>query len=338
MTKIDPRILDDEGELTSRNRNPARPAAEAGLRAGKFIRNDHAAMDEILKHRALQELGEISTFSPTYQGARYERAWILNYLGAFYDDGQILDVLYKVRGGKEANVYCCEAHPDTGLSLLAAKVYRPRMFRNLRNDARYRQRRVILDENGKRVKDSRLLHAIQKGTDVGKEALHTSWLQHEYTTLQMLAESGADVPRPVAFSENAILMEYLGDRESGAPALNQIQLGVHEARRLFDRLIHNVEVALRCNRVHGDLSAYNVLYWEGECRIIDFPQAVDPRTNPDARDIFTRDVVRLCQYFARCGVQVDGLGLAADLWERWVKFPAQLDALIPDLDDEAMQR
>ncbi len=337
MTKIDPRILDEEGELTARKRNPARTTAGADLRAGKPMRSDHVVMDEILKHSALRELGEISPFTPTYEGARYERTWILNYLGAFYDDGQILDVLYKVRGGKEANVYCCEAHPDTGLNLLAAKVYRPRMFRNLRNDARYRQSRVILDESGKRVKDSRLLHAIQKGTDVGKEALHTSWLQHEYTTLQMLAEAGADVPKPVAFSENTILMEYLGDRESGAPALNQILLETREARRLFDRLIHNVEVALRCNRVHGDLSAYNVLYWQGDCRIIDFPQAVDPRTNPDAGDIFTRDVVRLCQYFSHCGVRADGPALARALWERWVKHPAQLNTSFLDQDDEEGQ-
>jgi catechol 2,3-dioxygenase-like lactoylglutathione lyase family enzyme len=48
-------------------------------------------------------------------------------------EGQILDVLRRVKGGKEANVYCCRTHPSTGVDLLAAKLYRPRMFRNLRS-------------------------------------------------------------------------------------------------------------------------------------------------------------------------------------------------------------
>jgi len=70
--------------------------------------------------------------------------------------------------------------------------------------------------------------------------------------------------------------------------------------------------------VHGDLSAYNVLYWEGEIRIIDFPQMVDPHANPDARAIFNRDVDRLCQYFARYGVQANAVAIAREFWRRHV--------------------
>ena len=70
--------------------------------------------------------------------------------------------------------------------------------------------------------------------------------------------------------------------------------------------------------VHGDLSAYNVLYWEGEIKVIDFPQMVDPRANPDARAIFNRDVERLCQYFARFGVKANAPAIARDFWKRHV--------------------
>ena len=73
--------------------------------------------------------------------ARQERAWLLGYLEEFYKNQIITDILGKVRGGKEATVYCCAAHPSTGFELIAAKVYRPAMFRNLRNDAAYRQGR-----------------------------------------------------------------------------------------------------------------------------------------------------------------------------------------------------
>ncbi len=81
-------------------------------------------------------------------------------------------------------------------------------------------------------------------------------------------------------------------------------------------MLRNIELMLAAQVVHGDLSAYNVLYWAGEIAIIDFPQVVDPRQNSEAADIFRRDVLRICQYFARCGVASQPERLTRDLWVR----------------------
>ena len=59
--------------------------------------------------------------------------------------------------------------------------------------------------------------------------------------------------------------------------------------------MRNVELMLAYDRVHGDLSAYNVLYRDGEVRIIDFPQAVDPRFNSNALYLLERDIEHLCR-------------------------------------------
>jgi RIO kinase 1 len=75
---------------------------------------------------------------------------------------------------------------------------------------------------------------------------------------------------------------------------------------------------LQAGRVHGDLSAYNVLYWEGRISIIDFPQAFDPMLNPNAYSLFARDVERLCQYFARYDLCVDARGVAREIWRNAV--------------------
>jgi RIO kinase 1 len=251
----------------------------------------------------------------TFKAARFEEEWLLGYLKVFYDDQLITDVLHEVKGGKEANVYCCRAHPRTGHELLAVKVYRPRRLRNLRNDAQYRVGRNVLDDQGKRVQASREQRALGKKTRFGRELLHGSWLAHEFANLQLLHAAGVDVPRPIAQSENAILMEYVGDADEPAPALNQVSLTREEAPPLFERLIHNVALMLDKDRIHGDLSAYNVLYWDGAVKIIDFPQSVDPFQNPDAYELFARDVERICQYFAHCGIQSDAAGLARQLWQ-----------------------
>nr|MBI2905801.1 hypothetical protein [Chloroflexota bacterium] len=272
-------------------------------------------------------------FNPTFSASRHEHEWIVNYLGPFYDDHQITDVLRLVKGGKEANVYCCAAHPALGAELLAAKVYRPRMFRNLRNDALYRRGREILDTEGKAVRDPKALVAAAKKTSFGQELLHTSWLAHEGNTLRLLVEAGADVPRIFARGENAILMTYLGDRDSPAPTLNHVTLPPRRARPLFDRLLHNVELMLAHRKVHGDLSAYNVLYWEGDICIIDFPQAIDPFTNPAAFGIFRRDVTRLCEYFDKYGISANAGQLARTLWDKHVVAKQEPELPTEDVEE-----
>ena len=258
-------------------------------------------------------------FSPTFTSSHHEREWILESLSGFYEDQWINDVLYRVKGGKEATVYCCEAHPSMGVELLAAKVYRPRKFRAMRNDAVYKEGRDTLAVTGKAIRDRRAQCAIERKTRRGRAMIAESWLQHEYQTLRLLHDGGADVVEPLAVSSNAILMEYVGDTGSGAPALHEVSPEHGEAQRLFGRLMHNVEVMLSCDRIHADLSAYNVLYWHGDFRIIDLPQAIDPSTNPNAYFMLYRDIERLCQYFVRQGVDADASRLAEDLWKRFLR-------------------
>ncbi len=109
-------------------------------------------------------------------------------------------------------------------------------------------------------------------------------------------------------------MEYVGALEMPAPTLSQVTLNPREARPLFERLLRNVETMLACGRVHGDLSAFNVLYWQGEVKLIDFPQAVDVDVHPEAFPLLLRDVQKLCRYFARYGVRSDALELASGMW------------------------
>src|SRR5579872_5090423 len=63
----------------------------------------------------------------------------------FFTEGLITGVLHVVKSGKEATVYCCQAHPSTGVELLAAKVYRSRNNRGFKNDAIYQEGRRILE-------------------------------------------------------------------------------------------------------------------------------------------------------------------------------------------------
>ena len=256
-------------------------------------------------------------FEPTYRPSKHEAGWLLNSLYSFFNEGLITDVLALVKGGKEASVYRCQADPATGETVLAAKVYRPRQFRSLSNDSMYRQGRAILNHLGHdhdTERDNRVQRALSKNTAFGMQVRHTSWLMHEYATLESLYQAGAAVPKPVAAGENAILMSYHGDLRMAAPTLNQVRLEREEAEALFQEVMRNVRLMLERELIHGDLSAYNVLYWEGEVTLIDFPQVTNLHSNENAYFILQRDIQRTCEYFARQGVECDPAEIMEELW------------------------
>ena len=254
-------------------------------------------------------------FEPTLLAGRRDSLWILSSLTHFYEMDLITDVIGTAKSGKEASVYCCVADPSTEYDYLAAKVYRPRMFRNLRNDAIYRQNRQQRDEQGRVVRDGRRRNS--KTTRARLEQV-SSWIAYEYETQKQLHAAGADVPRPLAQIGNAVLMEFIGTPEQPAPRLNEIPFDRSMAHDLFDQLIRNIELFLACDRIHGDLSAYNILYWDGRATIIDFAQAVDARTGEDVFTLLERDVERVYRYVAPYGVRADPQAIAVDMWTRYL--------------------
>jgi RIO kinase 1 len=220
-------------------------------------------------------------------------------------------VLRVVKGGKEATVYLCTGPEGAHI---AAKVYRPRMFRNLRNDAAYRVGTQLRDAGGKEMRKSHEMRAVAKRTRFGQQVLHESWLNNEVIALAALTKAGADVPRMHGSGPNAVLMDYIGAPGQPAPPLESADLAPRAAQALFERVLHNIRLMLQTNIVHGDLSGFNILLWQGELRMIDFPQASNPYRNPNASRFFMRDVQRVCDCFARWCDVPDAPDLAAAIW------------------------
>ncbi len=296
---------------------------------------------DIVRELAEEAIGLEGGLDITYEPSPYETEWLTESMHPFFELEYITDILGQVKGGKEASVYRCVGHELTSCELLAAKVYRPRKFRNLSNDKMYREGRSILQADGGAAKanDDRLLRAIGKRTAYGAQASHTSWLMHEFNTLKFLHDEGAAVPKPIATSGNAILMEYIGSRVRGAPTLHEVSLDKDEAVEIFNEVLRNVDLMLQMGLVHGDLSAYNILYWEGKITLIDFPQVTDSEKNSNARFILNRDVERVCDYFRKQGIRCDAKALSRKLWDRYAYYNkedrlATYSRWVEPLDDE----
>lgn len=260
----------------------------------------------------------VSAMETTYRPSHHEAGWLLQSLGPWLDDGTLSDVLFAVRGGKEANVYAARGGPGTGDALIAAKVYRPRKHRELSNDAIYREGRGLIDGFGHavRARDRRMRRAVQRGTRRGKATTHASWVRHEFAALSRLRQAGADVPEPIAVSNNAVLMSFVGDVRGAAPTLQGHGPAPALARRWLHDVLRNVEILLSCGIVHGDLSPYNLLVDGERLVLIDLPQAVDVLNNPHAIRLYLRDVQRICEAKALGRPVSDWRAVADAIWDR----------------------
>ncbi|MCL4241121.1 MAG: hypothetical protein KJ048_07180 [Dehalococcoidia bacterium] len=229
----------------------------------------------------------------------------------FLDEAMITEVLNVLKSGKEATVYRCRAHPSLGVPYAAAKCYHSAFHRSFQRGALYEEGRVI----GK----GQVERAIKGRTDFGREAQLALWVDHEFEVLSTLHYAGADVPEPFACTDTAILMELLGDDAGAADQLQFADVAQAEADDLLDRILWNIELFMRENVVHADLSAFNILHAPGKLTIIDFPQAVDPRTNPAAPGLLERDLRNVLRYFARhnVGLEEDPATMARKLWGLW---------------------
>ncbi|MCB9895347.1 MAG: serine protein kinase RIO [Planctomycetes bacterium] len=236
-------------------------------------------------------------------------------LEPFIDLALITEVLYTVKSGKEATVYACRAHPDSGYDFLAAKVYKHLRERSFRNDAAYQENRTQMYHN------TRMRRAYENGSEFGIEVHFMLWVGQEWEHLNKLYKAGVYVPVPVKSAGRAILMEYYGGEDGPCPTLQQAKVPREQAPGLWKLLKSNIEMMLQADCVHGDLSPYNLLVDLDDpsdpLRVIDLPQAVDARFNPNARDMLEHDVTTCYRYFEKLGVRDNPARFTADLWRRW---------------------
>lgn len=276
--------------------------------------------DEILNSEATRlDADDIRpAFDPGFLAEHHERDWILSSLGTFYTRQLIDDLVGVARSGKEATVYMCRATAATGYALLAAKTYRPRMFRSLRNDAIYREGRALRDGRGRAVRSRKEQRFLAGGSERARMGQVGAWIQHEYQTQRTLHAAGVTVPEPLDQAGNAILMEFIGDDSGAAPLLQRCRFTLAEAQRLFELVLADITRMLGQHIIHGDLSAYNILYWQEQAVIIDLAQAVDPRYNSDVYALLERDILQTVRFFERFGVQADPQALAGELWASYM--------------------
>ena len=225
-----------------------------------------------------------------------------------------------VKTGKEAQVNLIERTGHNGCSVtFARKRYLPREVKNkgqlqamgvqrastFRNDVQYRE--------GRQFRKSRDRRAVERMSTYGKHLLQDRWTGHEHEVMTRLWLAGMRVPYPIAYADDVFDLEYIGDHTHAAPQLQAARLAMSQLEDAFDQVIIGLRLLVGEGLAHGDLSAYNLLWWHDRIWFIDFPQAVDIAANLQGLDFLHRDIVNICNWFTKKGLDLDTEEVFADL-------------------------
>ncbi|HEU4348877.1 MAG TPA: RIO1 family regulatory kinase/ATPase [Actinoplanes sp.] len=241
-----------------------------------------------------------STWDGALHGPEPRPDWVRTEYGAVDTE------LGMLKTGKEADVYLVRRElPDTDrISMLAVKRYRDGEHRLFHRDAGYLE--------GRRVRRSRETRAMTNRTAFGKELIAGQWAAAEFAALSQLWQIGREsglvhVPYPVQLIGTELMLEFIGDWETGeaAPRLAQVRTDRKGLQGLWLQLVDALSALARAQLAHGDLSPYNVLVHRGRLVLIDLPQIVDVIANPQGAEFLARDVRNVAGWFAARGVTVD---------------------------------
>jgi RIO kinase 1 len=246
-----------------------------------------------------------SSWDGAMHGPAPRPEWVITALGAVESDLGVL------KTGKEADVHLVRRWLPDGTdtpvvdSLLAAKRYRGAENRLFHRDSGY------LD--GRRVRKTRDMRAMQRRTTFGRSLIAGQWAFAEFEALGTLWGLGLPVPYPVQLSDTEMLMEFFGNGREAAPRLVQTKPSPDLLSELFEQF-RDVVLALAAQGwAHGDLSPYNVLVHEERLVVIDWPQIVDVVGNPHGFEFLERDVRVMCEWFIRRGLDVDTTTVFGDV-------------------------
>jgi RIO kinase 1 len=241
-----------------------------------------------------------STWDGALHGPKPRPDWVRTEYGA-------VDIeLGLLKTGKEADVFLVRRElPGTDkISMLAAKRYRDGDHRLFHRDAGYLE--------GRRVRRSREMRAMSTRTAFGKELIAGQWAAAEFGALSHLWQVGEEsglvcVPYPVQLIGTELMLEFIGDWETGeaAPRLAQLRVGREVLEDLWRQMVDALSVLSRAQVAHGDLSPYNVLVHRGRLVLIDLPQIVDVVANPKGADFIARDLRNVAKWFAARGLPAD---------------------------------
>ncbi|EEY65501.1 Rio kinase [Phytophthora infestans T30-4] len=184
--------------------------------------------------------------------------------------------------GKEANVYHARL-PDGREG--AIKVYKTSIL-------------VFKDREKYVSGEFRFRHGYSKSNPRKMVKL---WAEKEMRNLRRLRDAGIYCPAPILLRSHVLLMDFIGLDGWAAPRLKDAKISDNRYRECYLYCIKMMRTMYqKCRLVHGDLSEYNILYYQAKLYFIDVSQSVE-HEHPSAHDFLRKDCRNIADYFRKTG-------------------------------------
>lgn len=189
--------------------------------------------------------------------------------------------------GKEANVYYTKSLSSKEL---AVKIYKT-MVTNFKDREEY-------------ISGEFRFRKRSKNTRTNPHKLIKVWAEKEFRNLKRIQQVGIKCPEPIVIKENILVMEFIGENGVAAKRLKDVCLEGKHVPEAYLKVLKMMRVLfVKARLVHGDLSEFNLLVWEGEIVMIDVSQSIEDN-HPMAIEFLKRDIYNMNYYFGNLGVLV----------------------------------
>jgi len=185
-----------------------------------------------------------------------------------------------ISSGKESRVYLAFTKND---EFLAVKIY-------LTSSAEFKRgMRLYLDDELYRIYTRNFRQAVFE------------WCKREFNHLNIAYRAKVNVPKPIDYLNNILVMEFLG--EDGKPAPLLYTIPSYDFEPIYYKTIYFIELLYKAGIVHADLSEYNIVLHKNEPYFLDFGQSVK-KNHPNAMNFLLRDIKNVNKFFRSKGVKV----------------------------------
>ena len=130
------------------------------------------------------------------------------------------------------------------------------------------------------------------------------WAEKELRNLKRLHAAGIPCPVPHLLKSHVLVMDFLGKDGWCAPRIKDVTLTPDQQYHAYISICADMRRMYHdCNLVHGDLSEYNLLWYENNAVIIDVSQSVE-QAHPYASDFLRKDISNVTDFFQKKGLRV----------------------------------
>lgn len=189
------------------------------------------------------------------------------------------ELISPVMIGKESNVFLADTKDN---EYVIVKIYRlhscnfNQMYSYIKSDPRFlnlkNQRRLVIFK----------------------------WVQREYRNM-LLAREKINVPKPIAFLNNIIVMESIGNNKPASQLKDDLPKNIEVFSR---KVLDSVKDLASLGLIHADLSEFNILNYNQKPYFIDFSQSTSVK-DPNALSYLKRDLKNIVRFFKKHKVNIN---------------------------------